>query len=228
MILRWNNKERLCRVLLDWGASIPVLNVTWATRNKVPTFEREKPLQIESFTGKTETDIGKTYTYPMRLQHRKHFSVESFYITPMEPECDVILPFWWIAKHPPSKPYGLPENIRFPCKNCTKEKADKFSLEYDTEILDHPEALVVGSLATTESNDDPLDSVPNKFKKWTHIMSKEAAKRLPGHKPYDHAIDLKQGEEPTLGPLLRPLRKRTRSPPRVVKRNARDRKNTTV
>jgi hypothetical protein len=196
MILRWNNKERLCRVLLDWGASILVLNVTWATRNKVPTFEREKRLQIESFTGKTETDIGKTYTYPMRLQHRKHFSVESFYITPMKPECDVILPFWWIAKHPPSKPYRLPKNIRFPCKNCTKEKADKFSLEYDTEIVDHPEALVVGSLAMTESNDDPLDSIPNKFKKWTHIMSKEAAKRLPGHKPYDHAIDLKQGENP--------------------------------
>jgi hypothetical protein len=85
------------------------------------------------------------------------------------------------CKTPPPKPYGLPENIQFPCKNCTKEKADKFSLEYDTEILDHPEALIVGSLATTESNDDPLDSVPNKFKKWTHIMSKEAAKRLPGH-----------------------------------------------
>jgi hypothetical protein len=94
IILRWNNKARLCRVLLDWGVSIPIQNVTWATRNKVPTFEREKPLQIESLTGKTETDIGKTYTYPMRLQHRKHVSVESFYITPMEPDCDVILPFW--------------------------------------------------------------------------------------------------------------------------------------
>jgi hypothetical protein len=92
------------------------------TRNKVPTFEREKPLQIESFTGKTETDIGKTYTYPMRLQHRKHFSVELFYITPMEPECDVILPFWWIAKHPPSKPYELPENIGFPVKIVRKRK----------------------------------------------------------------------------------------------------------
>jgi hypothetical protein len=183
-----------------WGASIPVLNITWATTNGVPTFERKKPLQVESFTGKAETDIGKTYTYAMRLQHRKHFSVESFYISPMEPECDVILPFWWIAKHPPSKPYGLPENIRFPCKNCYKEKADEFSLEYDSEILDHLEALVVGSLATTESKDNPLDSVPDKFKKWTHIMSKEATKRLPEHKPYDHAIDLKQGENPPWSP----------------------------
>jgi hypothetical protein len=172
------------------------------TRNEVPTFEREKPLQIESFTGKTETDIGNPYTYPMRLQHRQHFSVESFYITPMEPGCDIILPFWWISKHPPSTPYGLPENIRFLCNNCTMEKADQFSLEYYTEILDHPEAIVVGSLATTESNNDPLDSVSNKFIKWTHIMSKEAAIRLPGHKPYNHAIDLKQGENPSWGPCF--------------------------
>jgi hypothetical protein len=107
----------------------------------------------------------KTYTHPMRLQHQKHFLVESFYITPMEPECDVILPFWWLAKHPPSKPYRLRENIRFPCPNCTKEKVDKFSLGYDTAILDHLEVLVVRSLTTTESNDDTQDSVPKKFKK---------------------------------------------------------------
>jgi hypothetical protein len=88
----------------------------------------------------------------------------------------------------------------FPVKIVRKETADKFSLEYDTEILAHPEALVVGSLATTESNDDPLDSIPDKFKTWTHIMSKEAAKRLPGHRPYDHAIDLKQGDNPPWGP----------------------------
>jgi hypothetical protein len=31
-------------------------------------------------------------------------------------------------------------------------------------------------------------------------MSKEAAKHLPEHKPYDHAIDLKQGENPPWSP----------------------------
>jgi hypothetical protein len=90
---------------------------------------------------------------------------------------------------------------------CMKEKADKFTLESDTEILDHPEAVVVGSLATTESNDDQLDCVPNKFKKWTHLMSNEAAKSLPGHKLYDHAIDLKQGEIPPWGPCCTHLEK---------------------
>jgi hypothetical protein len=62
----------------------------------------------------------------------------------MEPECDINLPFWWIAKYYLSKPYGLPENIKVPCKNYKEETAHKFSREYDTEILDGPDGLVFG------------------------------------------------------------------------------------
>jgi hypothetical protein len=112
----------------------------------------------------------------------------------------VILPFWWIAKHPPSKLYGPPENIRFTCKHCTTEKADEFNVEYDDEIVHHPEALVVGSIATTESESNLLDSDPEKFRKWMHIMSEETAEGLPNHTTYDHAIDLKPGETPPGGP----------------------------
>jgi hypothetical protein len=32
-------------------------------------------------------------------------------------------------------------------------------------------------------------------------MTKEAADRLPEHKPYNHAIDLKEGETPPWGPV---------------------------
>jgi hypothetical protein len=77
----------------------------------------------------------------------------------------VILTFWCIAKHPPTKPYGPPETIRFRWKNCTKEKVDEFSVEYNNEVMHHPGALVVGSISTTELDGKPLDSVPDKFKK---------------------------------------------------------------
>jgi hypothetical protein len=80
---------------------------------------------IENITGSTHADIGLTYSYLLRLQHRKHFSVEFFELTPTDSECDVIVPFWWMAKDPPSKPYGPLETIRFTCKNCIKEKTDQ-------------------------------------------------------------------------------------------------------
>jgi hypothetical protein len=118
----------------------------------------------------------------------------------MEPEYEVFLPCWWIAKQRPSKPYRLPKNIPIPYTKYPKEIADQFCIEYDTEILDYTVALVVGSLIITESNDNLLDTVPNKFNKSTYIRSKKAAKRLLGHHPYDHAIDLKEGENPLWAP----------------------------
>jgi hypothetical protein len=122
MILRWNNKERLVRALLDWGATLPLLSKEWAIKINVLTYKCDRQLIIENFSGKAEPEIGKAYSYPLRLQHRKQYSVESFEISPMDSEYDVILPFWWIAKHPPSKTYGPPEHIRSRCKNYTKKK----------------------------------------------------------------------------------------------------------
>jgi hypothetical protein len=77
----------------------------------------------------------------------------------------MILSFWWIAKHPPSKPYGPPKNISLSCKNCTKEKADEFYVEYDNEVIYQPEVLGIGSISTTELDCNPLNSVLDKFKK---------------------------------------------------------------
>jgi hypothetical protein len=112
----------------------------------------------------------------------------------------VILPFSWIAKHPPSKLYGPLGNICFPCKNCPKENADEFSIKYNKKVMHHPEVLVIGSITTTYLGSNPLDSVPDKFKIWMHIMSKEAANCLPEHIPYDHVIDLTIGKTPPWGP----------------------------
>jgi hypothetical protein len=45
-----------------------------------------------------------------------------------------------------------------------------------------------------ESNNDTLDSVTDKFINYIQIISEDATKSLPGHKLYDHGIDVKQGE----------------------------------
>jgi hypothetical protein len=175
MILRWNETERLCRVLLDWGASVPILDGTWARQNNVPTYQREMHRLIENFTGKIESECGHSFTYPMRLQHRKHFWMDLFEIGPTSSDCDVILPFWWIAKHPPSRPYGSPNEIRFnQCKSCLALNANEFSLEIDSDVLDNPEALIVGSISSID-NENSLSLIPPKFNKWLDIMMTEAA-----------------------------------------------------
>jgi hypothetical protein len=55
-------------------------------------------------------------------------------------------------------------------------------------------------MATTKDElSKALKQVPEKFRKWINIMTKEAADRLPEYKPYDYAIDLKEGETPPWG-----------------------------
>jgi hypothetical protein len=112
----------------------------------------------------------------------------------------VILPFWWIAKHPPSKPYGPLDIICFPCRKCTKDQADEFSVEYDNEVMHHPEILVVGSISTTELDSNLLDLVLDKFKQWMHLLSKEPAKRVPVPTHCSYAIDLNIGKTLPWGP----------------------------
>jgi hypothetical protein len=45
----------------------------------------------------------------------------------------------------------------------------------DSNILDYPEAMVIGSISITEDNINIISLVPAKFCKWAHIMTKEVA-----------------------------------------------------
>jgi hypothetical protein len=70
----------------------------------------------------------------------------------------------------------------------------------DSNILDPLEAMVIESISIKEDNIDPIGLLPATFRKWANIMMKEAAEKLPEHKPYDHAIDIKDDETQPWGP----------------------------
>jgi hypothetical protein len=99
------------------------------------------------------------------------------------------------------------DSIRFnspKCKCCTRANAEDFGLELDTEVLDHPEAAVIGYVSAINEGKnevDPISLVPPKFRKFSPIMTQEAADKLPEHASYDHAIDIKEGEKPPWGPV---------------------------
>jgi hypothetical protein len=57
-------------------------------------FQRIEPLKVENFSGEVQSNIGRSYTYPLRLQYRNYYSVESFEIGPTDQVCDAILPYW--------------------------------------------------------------------------------------------------------------------------------------
>jgi hypothetical protein len=138
-----NAVEVPVNVLLDWGSTVPVLSAAIARKFFVPTWAREIPQDIQSFAGDIVPEAGKAYSYPLVLQHGSHFTKDSYEISPTGSDCNVILPWWWMAKHQPKNPYS-PSNIEFTsdnCKiNCTILNVQQILIEYDEGLPSRDDA----------------------------------------------------------------------------------------
>jgi hypothetical protein len=153
---------------------------------------------------------GEAFTYSLMLEYKQHFTRETFEVMPLDGEMDVILPCWWMAKHQPNTFWGKPEDIvldsEFCKKHCTKAVAQEFSLSLDREILHNYDDTIIGyvtSITKDTAEIDPATIIPEKFQQYYKVLGKQLADKLPAHKPYDHAIDLKPGEQPPWGPIYR-------------------------
>jgi len=143
------------------------------------------------------------YTELLLHQQRKHYSREVFEVAPLEPEVDLFLPFWWIAKHPPQGAWDS-EELRFRSRKCLEEytrfETAEFSPSLDEMVTLDPEAKVIGYVSAI-NEEDPQNQIPKEFRGYLDIMSQEAAEALPAHRPYDCKIDLKEGETTPWGPI---------------------------
>jgi len=131
MLLHIGRQKHRVQVLLDTGCSVPLVNMETARKLQLPMLKHSPAIHIENFTGQTMEEAGIFYTKPLLLQHRWHFSRETFEVTPMEPEIDAFLPFWWIMKHPPQGAWET-KQVRFNSpgclENCTQYEQGEFSL----------------------------------------------------------------------------------------------------
>jgi hypothetical protein len=91
----------MVHVLLDIGSTTALLDKDFTLKYKIPMIKRDTPIQILNFSSEVVTGVGEFFTVPFILQHKKHFATESFEVTPLDSDCNVILPYWWMAKHQP-------------------------------------------------------------------------------------------------------------------------------
>lgn len=183
---RW--KEHPARVLLDNGSEIPVISKELVERLKIAQHEHGTPVSMQGFNGGMDDDAGHVYTETVVLRHRKdHFSKIEFEISNLDDECDIILPHWWLKEHQPEGFYGdNPGKITFGTEKCRR---DCTSLR------------ILGKTPRVASITQDLANIPARFRHLIPLAPLEAAKRLPEHKPWDHAIDLVEGKTPSWGPI---------------------------
>jgi hypothetical protein len=74
----------------------------------------------------------------------------------------------------------------------------------DKDILYHYDATVISYVASVNpdlAEVDPMTIIPEHFQQYIKVLGKELADKLPNYKPYDHAIDLKDGKQLPWGPM---------------------------
>jgi len=75
---------------------------------------------------------------------------------------------------------------------------------WDDTVAVNPEAKIIGYIAmvrTENETEDPQDNVPDEFREYLDIMSKETADTILEHKSYNCQIELKEGEKAPWGPI---------------------------
>jgi len=202
MVLHQEGQERRIKVLLDTGCSVALINQQTIDRWNIECERHAQVRSIENYTGEIVKGASQFQTKPMRLQHRKHYSLEKFEVTPMDPEIDVFLPFEWIMKHPPQGTWTTEEiwfNSSGCLEKCTRHEMAEFSLTWDEMVAIDPTARLLGYVAAT--SDNPLDKVSGEFRQFLGIMGKEVADAQPEHRTYDCKIDLKEGTTAPWGPI---------------------------
>jgi len=204
MIVHRADLQYSVRVLLDTGCTTPLVSQEFVGRHQLPLLKHEQVIPLRNFSGEIVAGAGQFYTWPVILQHQKHYSKETFEVAPLEPGVDVFLPFWWIAKHPPQGAWDSTE-LRFSSpsclENCTKISTSEFPLTLDESIINNPEVRIIGYVSAVSPEEDPCERVPAEFKQYLGIMGQEAADALPDHRSYDMKIDLKDGETAPWGPI---------------------------
>ena len=97
-------------------------------------------------------------------------------------------------------------------EKCTKNEVADFALTWDESILREPDTRVIGYVAMVQAGEEtanPFDRVPEEFREYLGVMSRETAEALPEHKSYDCRIELKEGGVAPWGPIY-PLSEKER------------------
>ncbi|KAH0610986.1 uncharacterized protein H6S33_011413 [Morchella sextelata] len=191
-----------CKVLLDTGATGPVLSAVFVDSFEVPKVKRDVPARVFGFTGDVMKGTGHAFTQPLIIMSRGHQTQLSFEIAPLPVGIDAILPNWWLKEHKPViRSNGEVSYDGENCKSrCFTDKEPQ--IEMDEGVLDDPEAQFIGSICLLEDESVNLrETLPSWLHGFLKVFLPSEADKLPPHRSYDHAIDLEPGKQPPWGPV---------------------------
>ena len=89
------------KTLLDSEDTVSIISQSCISKNNIPKVTREQALIVRDFSGKIVPGVGEVYSFPLLLNHNNHYTMETFEISELDEEFDIILPWWWIVRYKP-------------------------------------------------------------------------------------------------------------------------------
>ena len=193
--------------LLDSEAFAYFLNEEFAKCHKICLVQKSKPVHVEVIDGQPLSSGSVTYELePIEMTFKDHSSYIIFNII-KTPSNLIILGFSWLEKHNPSIDWRL-RTITFPIGHSKNNRVRKPRTK---------KSLFIGARAFVESSKEDLPfviyatpiseektstlSIPEQYKDFLNVFQKKNTDMLPEHRPYNCAIDLQEGSQPSFGPI---------------------------
>jgi hypothetical protein len=111
-------------MMFDTGAAIPLISSKFIAEHNLPIITYDISLRINGANGYLLSGVGEAFIHSLLLHYKQYYMRETFEVMPLESEIDIILPYWWMAKHQPNRFWGKPEEIILDSKfckyNCTR------------------------------------------------------------------------------------------------------------
>ena len=201
--------------LLDSGASTSFINSSLVRKNQIPTVNKSVPRYLEVIDGRpiSSGPVIKQ-TLPLVLSIYDHQEIIPFDVVSLG-HYPVILGVSWLKLHNPS--ISWPEHkLRF-LSCATGVTCHQVQSSVDTPATT-PQPNLPGRhdplhAASIICNQDVIDHVyqseqipgpdvvPQCYSAFLKLFSSDEANKLPGHRSYDHAIELEPGAVANFGPI---------------------------
>ena len=160
-----DNSEIGVRVMLDPGANVPVISQFLVREHKVPVMLRKRAEIIADYDGAESEGAGSAYILDCTLHLAEHYGKESFEVSPLQDDHDILMPWWWTLQHSIRYLYsGAHSDIVFAspkCVNGTRSAMTEVSIDYDKSVAyfgnEQKWVGVIGSLCIDEEEIITLD-----------------------------------------------------------------------
>ena len=153
--------------LIDSGAEGQFISSKFVIRNRIPTHKLSKPIPVLNVDGSPNANGMITHYTVRLLKVGRRQCPTLFYVTSIGKE-DIILGLPWLKKYNPN-------------------------IDWKKQTINIRKTTTATSLAQQKQQikGQPSELVPATYHNYLSLFEKGAASRLPEHRPYDHAINLK-------------------------------------